>query len=221
MTKNNSTLGPKKTSTIISEGQDKPLAPTSRHYVNNAEFFEALKERKEKREKNPEQEVPVSNYIADCILKIATNMGKKRNFMSKKYEIMKEDMIMDAVTNCIKYVDNFDPEKSSNPFSYFTQICYFAFIGRIRQEDAHKYIRYKSILESSAMEDFADLETLDEDSSAVDGANGEFSNEFIEDFVRNYEEKHNINAKKQARGRKKHNVGGALDAFKTTGNEEE
>ena len=98
------------------------------HYVNNADFLAAIKEYKQKVLEAQEKGLPkpqVSNYIGECILKIANHLSYKPNFINYTY---KDDMILDGIENCIQYIDNFDPNKSSNPFAYFTQIIFLSLI---------------------------------------------------------------------------------------------
>ena len=84
----------------------------------------------------------VNNYIGGCFLKIATHLSYKPNFINYMY---KDDMICDGIENCIQYIDNFNPEKSRNPFAYFTQIVYFAFLRRIAKEKRQMDIKEKII----------------------------------------------------------------------------
>lgn len=104
------------------------------NYVSNKDFLDALiKYRnqcfKAKEEGQPRPQIP--SYIGTCILQIATRVGYKPNFSSYSY---KEDMISDSYENMCRYILNFDPEKSSNPFAYFTQITHFAYLRRIKLE---------------------------------------------------------------------------------------
>ena len=115
------------------------------HYVNNADFLAAIiKYRNKVKDAKKEGNVkPVlDNYIGQCILKIATHLSYKPNFINYSY---RDDMILDGVENCIQYIDNFDPDKSNNPFSYFTQIIYYAFLRRIAKEKKQTYIKGKLI----------------------------------------------------------------------------
>ena len=115
------------------------------HYVNNKDFLDAIIEMKRKAKEAEEQGLPkpiVSNYIGECILKIATHLSYKPNFINYSY---RDDMILDGVENCIQYIDNFNPDKSSNPFAYFTQIIYYAFLRRIAKEKKQSYIKGKLI----------------------------------------------------------------------------
>ena len=117
----------------------------SEHYINNEEFFKAMQEWKIlvdiadlKDEKHP----PITEYIGTCFMKIAENLSRKPNFMNYPY---RDEMMLDGVENCVLYAYNFDPTKSSNPFSYFTQIIYYAFLRRIQKEKKQAYIKLKKI----------------------------------------------------------------------------
>ena len=143
-------------------------------YVNNADFLVAIKDYKEKVKHAEENGLPkpiVSNYIGECILKIATHLSYKPNFINYSY---KDDMILDGIENCIHYIDNFDPSKSSNPFAYFTQIIYFAFLRRISKEKKQSYIKGK-LIQDMSFESF-DIQEHDED--------GHYHNAYI-DFMQN------------------------------------
>ena len=113
-------------------------------YVNNKEFFAAILERKELISKLEEgDKLPqITNYLGECILKIANNLANKGNFNGYSF---KDEMICDGIENCIKYFDKFNPEKSSNPFSYYTQIIYFAYLRRIAKEKQQYYLKHKII----------------------------------------------------------------------------
>ena len=91
----------------------------------------------------------VPNYIGECFLKIATHLSYKPNFVNYMF---REDMICDGIENCVQYIKNFDPEKSSNPFAYFTQIIHYAFLRRIQKEKRQMDIRTK-IIERSGFEE--------------------------------------------------------------------
>ena len=115
------------------------------HYVDNKEFLEAMIEFKEICNDAKEKEIerpPVSNYIGECFLKIATHLSYKPNFINYTY---REDMISDGIENCLQYVENFNPEKSNNPFAYFTQIIYYAFLRRIAKEKKQTHVKNKMI----------------------------------------------------------------------------
>jgi|TARA_R110002012_G_scaffold158550_1_gene319970 hypothetical protein len=115
------------------------------HYVDNKEFLKAMIEFKEICNDAKEKEIerpPVSNYIGECFLKIATHLSYKPNFINYTY---REDMISDGIENCLQYVENFNPEKSNNPFAYFTQIIYYAFLRRIAKEKKQTHVKNKMI----------------------------------------------------------------------------
>jgi len=116
----------------------------SNHYINNADFLSALIEYKKgcltaKKEKT--EEPPIPNYIGECFLKIAEHLSRKPNFISYTF---RDEMISDGVENCLMYFRNFDPDKSKNPFAYFTQIVYYAFLRRIMKEKKQLYVKYKA-----------------------------------------------------------------------------
>ena len=99
----------------------------SEHYVNNKELLEALIVYRAKvaaaEEGKPKPRI--TNYLGECFLKIATHLSYKPNFVNYMF---RDDMISDGIENCVQYIHNFDPEKSSNPFAYFTQIIHYAFL---------------------------------------------------------------------------------------------
>lgn len=115
------------------------------HYVDNKVFLQAMIEWKEKcaaAEKDGKEQPPVTNYIGECFLKIATHLSYRPNFINYTY---KEEMISDGIENCLQYASNFNPEKSKNPFAYFTQIIYYAFLRRIQKEKKQTHVKNKVI----------------------------------------------------------------------------
>ena len=138
------------------------------HYVNNKDFLEAMIVYRTKviaaREKDePKPKVP--EYIGSCFLKIATDLSYRPNFVNYMF---KDDMICDGIENCLQYIDNFDPEKSRNPFAYFTQITYFAFLRRIQREKKQLDIKTR-ILEKSGFDEVfsADSSVMGYDSAQM------------------------------------------------------
>ena len=138
------------------------------HYVNNKDFLEAMIEYRTNgiaaREKDePKPKVP--EYIGSCFLKIATHLSYRPNFVNYMF---KDDMICDGIENCLQYIDNFDPEKSRNPFAYFTQITYFAFLRRIQREKKQLDIKTR-ILEKSGFDEVfsADSSVMGYDSAQM------------------------------------------------------
>ena len=116
---------------------------TSSHYVDNKQFFEEMKKWKvvvKEAEESGESKPPVTDYIGDCFLKIAEHLSYRPNFINYPY---REEMVGDGIENCLMYASNFDPDKSTNPFSYFTQIIYYAFLRRIQKEKKQDYVKYR------------------------------------------------------------------------------
>jgi len=131
------------------------------HYVNNKEFLAALiqykKEIKEAQERG-DPKPRITNYLGECFLKIATHLSFKPNFVNY---IFKDDMISDGIENCVQYIHNFDPEKSQNPFAYFTQIIHYAFLRRIQREKRQLEIKNKILEKTGFDEVFFDDNSID------------------------------------------------------------
>jgi len=131
------------------------------HYVNNKDFLIALIEYRrlvKTASENGVEQPRIPNYIGECFLKIATHLSFKPNFVNYMF---KEDMISDGIENCVQYVLNFDPEKSQNPFAYFTQVIHYAFLRRIQKEKRQLEIRGKILEKSGFDEVFVDDNTID------------------------------------------------------------
>ena len=133
----------------------------SEHYVNNKEFLAAIIAYKDQIALAEIQGKPkpvIPRYIGECFLKIANHLSFKPNFVNYMF---KDDMVCDGIENCVQYINNFNPEKSSNPFAYFTQIIHYAFLRRIQKEK--KQLEIKSIiLERSG---YDEVFTVDGDAS--------------------------------------------------------
>ena len=129
------------------------------HYVNNKEFTAAVAEfNSSVKEATSAGKTPprMTEYIGECIYKIATRLSTRPNFINYTY---RDEMICDAIENCIQYIGNFNVEKSNNAFAYVTQICYYAFLRRIQKEKKQVYIKQKQIMESSiTMDSFATID---------------------------------------------------------------
>ena len=141
----------------------RPMAKRKRseHYVNNKEFLAALIKYREDKEialVKGLPKPPIPRYIGECFLKIANHLSFKPNFVNYMF---KEDMISDGIENCVQYIHNFNPEKSQNPFAYFTQIIHYAFLRRIQREKRQLEIKNKIIERSGYSEVFDDNNTLD------------------------------------------------------------
>ena len=132
------------------------------HYVDNKKFLEAIIERKQsvrEAEELGETKPQVSNYLGECILKIANHLSYRPNFINYTY---RDEMISDGIENSLMYIDNFDPEKSRNPFAYFTQIIYFAFVRRITKEKKQQKIKDK-LLKTSNIADLIATQPHDDE----------------------------------------------------------
>lgn len=133
----------------------------SEHYVNNKEFLAAIIDYKDQIVIAQNRDLPkprIPNYIGECFLKIATHLSYKPNFVNYMF---KDDMVCDGIENCIQYINNFNPEKSQNPFAYFTQIIHYAFLRRIQREKKQMEIKNKILERSGFDEVFVDNNTLD------------------------------------------------------------
>ena len=125
-----------------------PKPRNAEHYVNNKEFLNALENyfaQVEKAKLNDQPKPQIPRYIGECFLKIANHLSYKPNFVNYMF---REDMICDGIENCVQYIENFNPEKSKNPFAYFTQIIYYAFIRRIQKEKKQQDVKAKVIANS-------------------------------------------------------------------------
>jgi len=158
------------------------MATKQKHYINNADFLAALIEYKRKSKeakKNKKSPPPIPNYIGECFMKIAEGLSHKPNFINYTY---REEMMSDGIENCLMYFDNFDPEKSKNPFAYFTQIIYYAFLRRIQKEKKQTYVKYKATEQMGILDEFEMLEF-------EDGTSKQFElYDNIAEFIETYEE---------------------------------
>ena len=124
---------------------EKIKAKLKPHYVDNKKFLQAMVDwrlKVQKAEDKKRKKPVVTNYIGECFLKIANHLSYRPNFINYTY---RDDMISDGIENCLQYMNNFNSEKSSNPFAYFTQIIYYAFIRRIQKEKKQQDVKAKLI----------------------------------------------------------------------------
>ena len=127
------------------------------HYVDNKKFFQEMTDWKKRVRDAEESDDPtpqVTEYIGECFLLIAERLATRPNFVNYPY---KDEMIGDAIENCLIAANNFDPDKSSNPFAYFTQITYFAFLRRIQREKKQDTIKYKMMEAADAKGELASI----------------------------------------------------------------
>jgi len=151
---------------IIKGGEMARTKRASIHYVNNAEFSQAVVDYVKilQESKKNEQQLPiVPDYIASCFLRIAEGLSHKSNFIRYTY---REEMVMDAVENCLKAISNYNLEAATrtgkpNAFAYFTQIAWYAFLRRIAKEKKQQDVKLK-YLAKSGIENFVDLDTADQ-----------------------------------------------------------
>ena len=140
------------------------------HYVNNKDFSEAVVEYVKtvnEAEAAGNEPPKVTDYIAMSFMKIAEGLSHKSNFIRYTY---REEMVMDAVENCLKAIGNYDINAATrtgkpNAFAYFTQICWYAFLHRIAKEKKQQDIKMKYISQSP-FDEFA-LADADEASIAA------------------------------------------------------
>jgi hypothetical protein len=154
------------------------MAKRKNNYINNKDLYAAMVDYREKlkvAETNGKRKPQVSEYIGKSILLICNNLAKKPNFSGYTY---KQEMISDGIIDCISAVDNFDPNKTSNPFAYFTQIAWNAFLRRIHKEKKQAYIKHKNFENTVLMSD-----------GGIEETQHLKTNEFSEDLIRNFENK--------------------------------
>ena len=169
------------------------MARKKQHYVNNEKFLEVMGEYREKflQAKDDNIEPPIiPDYAGECFLKIAERLSHRPNFINYAF---REEMVSDGIENCVMYASNFNPEKSANPFAYFTQIIYYAFLRRIEKEKKQLYIKYKTMEEHSSLEDHVDMGEMEsgESKSVSSGASPLTTDKraSIQEFIHAFEEK--------------------------------
>ncbi len=169
------------------------MARKKQHYVNNEKFLEVMGEYREKflQAKDDDIEPPIiPDYAGECFLKIAERLSHRPNFINYAF---REEMVSDGIENCVMYASNFNPEKSANPFAYFTQIIYYAFLRRIEKEKKQLYIKYKTMEEHSSLEEHVDMGEMgqNETQSVTSGASPLTTDKraSIQEFIHAFEEK--------------------------------
>ena len=158
------------------------------HYVDNAKFLEAMTEYKRDYNlalKNNKELPPVSEYLGSVFLKIAQRLSFRPNFINYTF---KNDMISDGIENCLHYIHNFNPEKSNNPFAYFTQIIYYAFIRRIQKEKKQLYVKYKTMDSFSTLGENTEISEHDGETQYVFDTMNTDQKANMYDFISNFEE---------------------------------
>lgn len=163
------------------------------HYVDNQKFYQEILNHKQKvkdaREKGL-QDPKLPNYIGECIWKIASKLANKPCFINYSY---RDEMISDGIENCILYFNDYNPDIGKNPFAYFTQVIYFAFLRRINKEEKNRYIIYKNFQETIINNGHAG-HLVDGDDNHVMSVNL-YDN--INDFMERFEKKEAIKKEKR------------------------
>lgn len=175
-----------KKSTIISEGQEHKKPTTL--YLDNEAFYQALVERKKLRletEKNGEPPPKITNFIGKCFKQICEGLASKRHFCNYPF---REELVGDAIAQCLKVVDSFDVDKGKNPFSYYTQTAYFQFLARIEEEQTNLYVKLKGMQNAVSDGTLANIqEELKNESSSHSLDNITVDNDYIDDFISKFE----------------------------------
>jgi hypothetical protein len=158
------------------------------NYVDNQRFLEemvtfqkGIAEAKENSTELPQ----CPEYIGECFLKIAQRLSFRPNFINYAF---REEMISDGIENCIQYMNNFNPEKSKNPFAYFTQIIYYAFIRRIQKEKKQLYIKYKTMDTRASLGENVELSVNDKAENYVFDTMTSDQKVNMYDFIKNFED---------------------------------
>ena len=167
-------------------------------YVNNKDFLAAMIKYRALVEEatNKELERPiVPTYVGECIMKIATHLARKPNFVNYTF---KEEMISDGIENCLQYIHNFNPEKSKNPFAYFTQIIYFAFLRRIQKEKKNLFVKFKLSENVNLFDTTVDKQAHDTTQNFKDEIKvSEWTQEYMGRFIDDFEKKKRKKIKKR------------------------
>lgn len=158
----------------------KPKNTSAREYVSNKKLYQVMVEYIAAKKADPTTRVP--EYVGECLFLIATRLAYKANFVNYSW---RDEMISDGIENCILYIDNFNPEKTKNPFAYFTQIIYNAFIRRINKEKKQQYIKFKNTLDHQLQEQLINNTYIPE------------NNEILNNFISNYEATSSVKKQKQ------------------------
>ena len=161
--------------------------PKSIHYIDNEKFLkEMVIYKRELDEAKSKDELPpmISEYLGECFMKIAQRLSFRPNFINYAF---KDEMISDGIENCVQYIKNFNPEKSSNPFAYFTQIIYYAFIRRIQKEKKQLYIKYKTMESSPSLSENVEVSANDSKGYTQETMNADQKANMY-DFIKNFED---------------------------------
>ena len=161
------------------------------HYVDNSKLLEVMSEYREQYLIAKDNDIAppvIPDYAGECFLKIAEKLSHRPNFINYAF---REEMVSDGIENCVMYANNFNPEKSQNPFAYFTQIIYYAFLRRIEKEKKQLYIKYKTMNEFDSLEENSDTSSMESEDFISTGASPLTADKraTIYDFIYAFEEK--------------------------------
>lgn len=151
-----------------------------KHYVNGKDLYLAMVAYKEKVDKAKQDGKPlpiIPDYVGVCFMLICNKLATKPNFMGYSY---RDEMVADGIENCVAAAHSFDPAKSNNPFAYFTQIAWNAFIRRITKEKKQAYIKHKNFEHTNLLDDLLEENYV---------AGTKTHNEYSDDIIRNFEDK--------------------------------
>lgn len=164
------------------------MQPKSKeHYVSNEDFYNAVVGFKQKALEATQSGQPrpvIPRYVGECLIKIATKLSYSPNFINYTF---RDEMIADGLENCINYFHNFDPAKSKNPFSYFTQIIYFAFLRRISKEKKYMYVKHKVTQQKMISHELMNVQELDELGEFDIHITDYTSNDYMDNFINQFE----------------------------------
>ena len=158
----------------------------TQHYVDNKKILEAMviyRDKVNSAKENNRKKPDVTNYIGECFLKIANHLSYRPNFINYTY---RDDMISDGIENCLQYMNNFDPAKSTNPFAYFTQIIYYAFIRRIQKEKKQQQVKQK-LIANAGVENMMD---------SLEGDDAQYKSQLLDFLQRNQKVEEPVTKKK-------------------------
>lgn len=159
------------------------------HYVDNKKFYSEIliyREKLQKARDDGKEDPRIPNYIGECIYKIAEKLSTKPCFINYSY---RDEMVADGIENCILYFKDYNPEIGQNPFAYFTQVIYYAFLRRINKEEKNRYTVYKNFQETVTNLYDSHLLTDGEDNHLMPVQMYDNINEFMARFERKEEEK--------------------------------
>lgn len=150
------------------------------NYIDNKKFLKEMVTYRKSviaAKKAGEEKPRIPEYVGECFMKIAENLSHRPNFLSYTF---RDEMVSDAIENCVMYADNFNPAKSKNPFAYFTQIVWYAFIRRIQKEKKQLYVKYKSTEMHGVLDEFG--QQVDENGNQRQYEQYDNISEFIQNF---------------------------------------